>query len=111
MLHGSTNPDIEVFEPRKSDDVNAFGDQTAVYAASDGIWPLYFAILDRQRYRMSLINGSFRSNPAWAARPAALPYAYALTDARHSSWTHGDRLDRRRDFARAVAGGHAGGDA
>lgn len=56
LLHGSTNPDIEQFEPRKSDDVHAFGDRRAVYAASDGIWPLYFAILDRQRFPMSLNN-------------------------------------------------------
>ena len=44
----------------KSDDVNAFGDRKAVYAASDGLWPMYFAILDRDRYPMSLINSSSR---------------------------------------------------
>lgn len=60
VLHGSGNPTIEIFEPRKSDDVNAFGDQRAVYAASDGLWPMYFAILDRDRYPMSLINSSAR---------------------------------------------------
>ena len=60
VLHGSGNPDIKIFEPRKSDDVNPFGDRQAVYAASDGIWPLYFAILDRERYPMSLINSASR---------------------------------------------------
>lgn len=60
VLHGSGNPDIALFEPRKSDDVNPFGDRKAVYAASDGIWPIYFAILDRDRFPMSLINSSVR---------------------------------------------------
>jgi hypothetical protein len=49
LLHGSGNSDIRVFEPRKSNDVDAFGDRRAVYAASDGIWPLFFAIVDRDR--------------------------------------------------------------
>jgi hypothetical protein len=60
VLHGSGDPDIAMFEPRQSDDVNPFGDQKAIYAASDGIWPLYFAILDRERHPMSLINSSLR---------------------------------------------------
>lgn len=60
LLHGSTDPDIDLFEPRKSNDVHAFGDRRAVYAASDGIWPLYYAILDRQRFPMSLNNACIR---------------------------------------------------
>jgi hypothetical protein len=60
VLHGSGDARIAMFEPRKSDDVNAFGDRKAVYAASDGIWPLYFAILDRERHPMTLINSSLR---------------------------------------------------
>lgn len=60
VLHGSGNAQISIFEPRQSDDVNEFGDRKAVYAASDGIWPIYFAILDRDRYPMSLINSSAR---------------------------------------------------
>jgi hypothetical protein len=60
LLHGSTDSGIDLFEPRKSNDVSPFGDQRAVYAASDGIWPLYFAILDRQRVPMSLNNACVR---------------------------------------------------
>jgi hypothetical protein len=60
VLHGSGNPAIAEFEPRKADDVNAFGDRKAVYAAGDGLWPMYFAILDRERFPMSLINSATR---------------------------------------------------
>jgi hypothetical protein len=74
VLHGSGDPAIEMFEPRQSDDVNAFGDRKAVYAASDGIWPMYFAILDRDRYRMSLINSSARLDLGNGTRSA--PYYF-----------------------------------
>jgi len=61
LLHGSGNGDIGRFEPRKADDVDEFGNRRAVYAASDGIWPIFYAILDRERHPMSLINGCFRA--------------------------------------------------
>ena len=56
VLHGTGNPDTLVFEPRQSVDVDDFGNRCAVYAASDGLWPMYFAILDRDRYDMGLAN-------------------------------------------------------
>jgi len=59
LLHGSSNPAILEFEPRQSNDVNEFGNCRAVYAASDGIWPLYFAIVNRKRIT-SLVNGCFQ---------------------------------------------------
>jgi hypothetical protein len=60
VLHGSGNPGIARFEPRQPEDTTEFGNRNAVYAASDGLWPMYFAILDRDRYAMSLINSAVR---------------------------------------------------
>jgi hypothetical protein len=60
VLHGSSNPTITRFEPRQPDDASAFGNQNAVYAASDGLWPMYFAILDRAGHPMSTINSAVR---------------------------------------------------
>jgi hypothetical protein len=48
-LHGSGDPDIALFEPRQSNDLNEFGNQKAVYAASDGVWAMFFAVVDRER--------------------------------------------------------------
>ena len=48
-LHGSGDPDIALFEPRQPIDLTEFGNQKAVYAASDGIWAMFFAIVDRDR--------------------------------------------------------------
>ena len=60
VLHGSSDPDIDRFEPRQSNDIAEFGNRRAVYAAADGLWALFFAILDRPRHRMSLTNSCFR---------------------------------------------------
>jgi hypothetical protein len=56
VLHGSGNPDITLFEPRKADDINEFGSQKAVFAAADGIWAMFFAIVDRDKYSMIVSN-------------------------------------------------------
>lgn len=48
-LHGSGDPNIALFEPRQSNDLSEFGNQKAVYAASDGLWAMFFAVVDRDR--------------------------------------------------------------
>lgn len=58
-LHGSGDPDIALFQPRQSNDLNAFGNQKAVYAAADGLWAMFFAIVDRERV-MSINNACIR---------------------------------------------------
>jgi hypothetical protein len=58
-LHGSGNPSIALFEPRQSNDLNEFGNQRAVYAASDGLWAMFFAIADRDRVE-SITNACVR---------------------------------------------------
>lgn len=60
LVHGSGNDKIKLFEPRKANDTSSFGDQKAVYAASDGIWAMFFAIVDREQFDMSIINGCIR---------------------------------------------------
>lgn len=60
VLHGTGDPGIRVFEPRPSNDLNAFGAQTAVYAAGDGLWAMFYAVLDRSRYAMATSNACIR---------------------------------------------------
>jgi hypothetical protein len=61
VLHGSGAPDIQEFHPRQSNDIRKFGNRRAIYAASDGIWPMFFAIVDRERFpRMSISNACIR---------------------------------------------------
>lgn len=58
-MHGSGDAEIAVFEPRQSNDLNEFGNQKAVYAASDGLWAMFFAIVDRARVN-SITNACVR---------------------------------------------------
>lgn len=93
-LHGSGDPHIDLFEPRKADDLNEFGNQKAVYAAADGLWAMFFAIVDRERV-MSITNACVRvadetgalygpyyvfsvSQSALAGRPWRTGWAYLL---------------------------------
>lgn len=57
-LHGSGSDAITAFEPRQSNDVHEFGNRSGVYAAADGLWPFYFAIVDRDRIDQ-LVNAAF----------------------------------------------------
>ena len=62
VLHGSQNLEIEQIEPRQANDKRAFSDQFAIYATTDGIWVLYFAILDRKKYpEMTLFNSCLQA--------------------------------------------------
>jgi hypothetical protein len=56
-FHGTGDPDIESFEPREPIDFAPFGQQRAVFATSDPIWAMFYAIVDRDRYRITLNNG------------------------------------------------------
>lgn len=47
LLHGTNNTDLEVIEPRPARD---FGTHVeAVAAADDGIWPIFYAVVARNR--------------------------------------------------------------
>jgi len=61
VLHGSQIPDIDEVEPRQALDVKAFSNQRAIYATTDGIWVIYFAIIDRKKFtKLSLFNSCLR---------------------------------------------------
>jgi len=56
VLHGSNRRDIEVLEPLEQTDCSGKRIK-AVFASRDGIWPMFFAIVDTADYRGSLRNG------------------------------------------------------
>ena len=58
-LHGSGDSTIARFEPRQAQDLTDFGNQNAVYAAADGLWAMFFAIVDRGRVG-SITNACIR---------------------------------------------------
>jgi hypothetical protein len=78
VLHGTGDPHIQVFEPRPSNDLNDFGAQTAVYAARDGLWAMFFAILDRRRYPMATSNACIQLVDA-AGQASEPRYVFAVS--------------------------------
>ena len=56
-FHGTGDPGIELFEPREPVDFAPFGQQSAVFATSDPIWAMFYAIVDRARHTLTLNNG------------------------------------------------------
>ncbi len=58
LLHGTASPDLDAVRPMVAVDYDA-RTLEAVFATSDGIWPLFFATLDRARAG-SLWNGCYQ---------------------------------------------------
>lgn len=56
LTHGTGNEFITQFVPNQPKDVGWFGNQKAVYAASDGIWAMFYAIMNRPDVPMSINN-------------------------------------------------------
>jgi hypothetical protein len=58
ILHGSNEMAINDFKPsRNGFDANPHGNHRAIYATNDGIWPMFFAVLDKPNYQGSMRNG------------------------------------------------------
>jgi hypothetical protein len=88
-LHGSGRSAIEVFEPRQSNDLSEFGNQKAVYAAGDGIWAMFFAIVDRDRVA-SVTNACFRLvDPSGAVGRPLYLFSVSQTALPLRPWRHG----------------------
>ncbi len=58
LLHGSNSEDVDILLPKRQLDFNG-RPMTAVFASGDGVWPIFFAVLDHDRFRGSMRNGCF----------------------------------------------------
>lgn len=88
-LHGSGDPNIALFEPRQSNDLNEFGNQKAVYAASDGLWAMFFAVVDRDRVG-SITNACVRlADPAGTVHGPYYVFSVSQSALPHQPWRTG----------------------
>ncbi len=81
LLHGSDNADILEFEPRtpKDDSPDDFSKQTAVFATDDGIWPIFYAVVNRKQFKLRMLNGALQfatSSGEWSD----VRYFFSLTE-------------------------------
>ena len=64
IFHGSNRTDIEEFRPVRASmelhDTGGRGNLGAVYGTHDGLWSMFFSVVDRQRLRGSIRNGVMR---------------------------------------------------
>ena len=89
-FHGTGDPSIETFEPREPIDFAPFGHQKAVFATTDPIWAMFYAVVDRDRYRLTLSNGCIVLMDD-EGRPGVPHYFFSITgDAlREQPWRTG----------------------
>jgi len=105
LLHGSNDGGIDAFVPRsRLDYIARF--RKGVWATPDGIWPVFFAVVDRSGYRGTLRSACWRERrPA----PRGLPLLAARRDDAAGA------LDRRHGVRPAAgalpAGPRRGGSA
>ncbi|HSM02033.1 MAG TPA: hypothetical protein VK960_06300 [Acidimicrobiia bacterium] len=61
IFHGSNRTEIEEFTPRRESmeigNTGGHGNLGAVYGTHDGLWAMFFAVIDRSRLRGSIRNG------------------------------------------------------
>jgi hypothetical protein len=79
-FHGTGDPNIESFEPREPIDFAPFGHQKAVFATTDPIWAMFYAVVDRDRHRLTLNNGCILVLDA-EGRPGLPHYYFSITAA------------------------------
>ena len=77
-FHGTGDGGIELFEPRQPVDLAPFGDQKAVFATSDPIWAMFYAIVDRDRHELTLNNGCVSLIDS-SGRPGASHYYFSIS--------------------------------
>lgn len=77
-FHGTGDAGIESFEPRRPVDLAPFGDQRAVFATSDPIWAMFYAIVDRDRHEITLNNACIIVH-ASGGRPSAPRYYFSIS--------------------------------
>lgn len=83
IFHGSSRTDIELFEPRRDSvelmDYGGHGNLGAVYGTHDGLWAMFFAVIDRTRIAGSIRNGvaTYRS---WSTGEEVDFYHFSVSD-------------------------------
>lgn len=90
LLHGSNEMDIGTLMPmRLSTDTRFIGNLQAAYACSDGIWPIFFATLNRKDYFGSTSNDCFWAEGEDRTRKKLYYFSIESEWLNHQPWTNG----------------------
>ncbi|MFC4456080.1 hypothetical protein [Deinococcus sonorensis] len=69
ITHGTGQEDLTALVPRQSNDIGWFGNRQAVYGSSDAIWAMFFAVMDRPRVPMRVVNAAITLERAGTLEP------------------------------------------
>jgi hypothetical protein len=98
LLHGSNHMSLEVVDPVRTSTSKAVWQKLdAVYACSDGIWPIFYAIVDRKNYSGSLRNECLRLTDARGCVKKFYYFALNIQMLRKRVWTDGMIYVLKRD--------------
>jgi hypothetical protein len=95
LLHGSEQPGISGFEPRTPFDLSPdeFSKRSGVFAASDALWAMMYALRDRTRVARTLNMGlQVRQGAVWSAPRYFLSFAPRHWDMTDGGVTDGHSL-------------------
>ena len=85
LLHGSNFPDLKVLLPmRFTTDARTGMKSESVFAVADGIFPLFFAIINRENYVGTLSNGGYRLTDATGV--ATTHYFFSINEEMLKLW-------------------------
>jgi hypothetical protein len=87
LLHGSNDAGITHFEPRQQTDFRGQV-RESVFATDDGIWPIYFAIVDRDRVKV-LKNACFQVTDEQGISRTRYLFAVPARQLRRHPWWEG----------------------
>lgn len=87
LLHGSSNANLEILEPRQANDrAKISGNKNAVFGVTDPVLPIFYAIQDRQKLH-GVIESGTEENP----ETGTLEYKFKIPKSAQEiqSWTRG----------------------
>lgn len=85
LLHGSNHSNVKVLLPmRFTRDARAAMNGASVFAAADGILPMFFAILNRENYVGTMSIGAYRLRDATGM--TTNHYFFSINEAKLTSW-------------------------
>lgn len=85
LLHGSNDPDLRELEPRPARDLGT--ELQAVVACDDGIWPLFYAVVNRERVEAMFTNCLHVGRPPGVRR--FYMFAIVADPAAEETWARG----------------------
>lgn len=93
IFHGSNNRSIEVFNPVRTSvelfDRSGSGNLQAVYGTHDGLWAMFFAIVDRGRLKGSIRNGVMYLHNQTGEALAVYNFSVNQAQLAERPWTEG----------------------